>query len=134
MSLDDIPPVPKPGERDALQEQPVGPRNREVFALPPLDDPPSQTGLTKTGVKYRFFSGSVTPAGAVPTAAEMIAAVEAAYAAAEATPVEGDVVFIGTTFAYHISASSTLAVTVFRFAFTVGEDTWYAFGFQTALF
>jgi len=90
------------------------------------------------GITYRFFSGAVSPAGAVPIASEMIDAVEAVYTAAAATPVEGDVVFIGTAFAYHISASSTLAITIFRFPFVVVvdevEETWYAFGFQTGLF
>jgi len=76
----------------------------------------------------RCLDTSLTPAGAIPTSAEIAAAIVAAYVAAGATPVANDTVVISVASVGKLRAVTTLTGTasgLFAVAFTVGSVTYY---------
>lgn len=97
-----------------------------------------QNDTVPTALAGRLFTQGMTVAGVVPTAAEISAALVAAYAAANTTPLAGDIVNL-TDDTPLVKLRSTITLTgtgsgVWVVGFTVGGVTYVGNQVQTGLY
>lgn len=84
-----------------------------------------------------LYTQAITVAGVVPTNTEIATAVVAAYTAASATPIAGDIINLTVSSVCKLRATVSLTGTasgVFVVSFTVSSVTYYAQVVQTGLY
>ena len=96
-----------------------------------------QNDTVPTALAGRLFTQEMTVAGVVPTAAEISAALVAAYAVANTTPLAGDIVNLTVSGAIKLRTTVTLTGTasgLWVVGFTVGGVTYVGNQVQTGLY